>query len=362
MQIDLNNIDDIIIPDEPINPPANEPGEDTLGTGDDFDVDDSGAEGKQATGFNPDFGSASDDDLLDEKKPDAPLGPDDAVEVFTGLASILKDKGFFAHMEDVSTIKDEESLANAFDEEVRSRLTDRQRELMEYMNAGVPLTKITQIQNAIQETEAITPEVLKATEGLSEKLIKADLKFRGYADADAERLYGMIKSSGQEDIEAINTLNARKVNLKGLLSQEIQAAKDAATQENQKKINEAKELEKKLESTEVFGRKVSSVSIEKLKVLANTPVAYTQNGEPLNAVMKYKLDNPVDFEHKLLYLFSATNGFKDLSSFDRSAETRVSRSMRDAVSRLSTGTGIAHRSPADRTGVRINMEQIDDIV
>lgn len=351
-------IDDIVIPDEAAPAAA---GSDTFeGSEDGADGTGAGEETEIKTKFNPDF-DKREDDIIEGVK-DQVGAPGDEETVYTGLAGILKDQGFFSNIEDTSTIKDSFALAKAFDEEVKSRLSDRQRELMEYMNAGIPLTKVTQIQSAIADAETITPDLVSATEGLAEKLIKAEFNIKGFSQEDADRYYDLIKSSGKEQEEAIKALSSRKTYLKDLLVKEIKSAKDAKQSEVDKKLNEAKELAKKLESTEVFGRKVTAVSIEKLKSLANTPVAYTKDGEPLNAVMKYKEDNPVDFEHKLLYLYTITNGFKDLSAFDRSAESRLSNELRDSVGRMSSGTGIEHRTVTDRAGVKIDMNTVDDII
>jgi hypothetical protein len=102
--------------------------------------------------------------------------------------------------------------------------------------------------------------------------------------------------------------------------------------------------------------------VTKLQQLAATPVAYTEGGVPMNALMKFKMDNPIDFEHKLLYLFSATNGFTNLNSFDRSAESRLSNTMKNAVKTMSSSEDVSSNRVVAKKGTVINVDDIDDII
>ena len=66
------------------------------------------------------------------------------------------------------------------------------------------------------------------------------------------------------------------------------------------KADQAKNLAKSIEAGEILGKKISPRTAEMLKSTLNTVVAkHPATGEPLNAYMKYKLENPVDFEKNL---------------------------------------------------------------
>jgi len=78
--------------------------------------------------------------------------------------------------------------------------------------------------------------------------------------------------------------------------------------------------------------------------------------------MEYKEKNPVDFEFKLAYLFQATGGFKDLTVFDRSAESRISAQFKDAVTTISSNTDITSRNLSRKNPSVVDIESIDDIV
>jgi hypothetical protein len=314
-------------------------------------VDDNTAPPKQE--FDPRTG-----DLIDPAKPVV----DEEAEVYTGIATILKGQGFFKDVEDLSTIKDPSLLASALDNEVKSRLTDRQKEIMEYMNQGVPIQQVSKLQTALSEAEGITAEMLATDTVLGKNLIISDLVHKGIDETQAEKFYGMMVSSGEDKEEAIRALATRKSNLTGMIDKEVTTAKATTDAKVAKAKASAVELETKLGSTEIFGRKIASTTADRIKVLAGTPVAYTESGEPLNAVMKYRMDNPIDFEHKLLYLFSATNGFTNLNSFDRSAESRLSNTMKNAVKTMSSSEDVSSNRVVAKKGTVINVDDIDDII
>ena len=299
-------------------------------------------------------------DLIDPDNPSTTT--DDEAEVYTGLVAILKRQGFFKDVEDLSTIKDPSLLASALDNEVKSRLTDRQKEIMEYMNQGVPIQQVSKLQTALTEAEGITAEMLATDTVLGKNLIISDLVHKGIDETQAEKFYGMMVSSGEDKEEAIRALATRKSNLTGMIDKEVTTAKTTADAKVAKAKASAVELETKLGSTEIFGRKIASTTADRIKALAGTPVAYTKSGEPLNAVMKYRMDNPIDFEHKLLYLFSATNGFTNLNSFDRSAESRLSNTMKNAVKTMSSSEDVSSNRVVAKKGTVINVDDIDDII
>ena len=313
------------------------------------------------TPLKPEFEDNNDDilnDTLENNQTPADVFPD--AEVFTGVAEILKGQGFFADLEKIDDIKDANSLAEAFDKEVQARLTEQQRQIQSYMNQGIPVSEVNKIDQAIQEVNAITDEHLTASPELAERLIVAELQNKGLDEGTVKMVLDSAKSQNILLDKAKEALQSRKGTLASMREKVVQDAQAARQSELDRQAEQQKQIEKALESTEVFGRKVTPTSIQKLKSLANTPVAYTADGRPLNALMKYQQDNPVDFEHKMLYLFSVTNGFKDLKSFDRSAESRVTRSFRDAV--IKTRQGTQDSLPETTNGIKFNPSDITDVV
>ncbi len=353
--VDVNSIDDVVDDDDSSQAQSmwGKPADNkTDNPGDDDDDDDDDANG--------DAGDDDDDDNDGKDDPaDYVKGDEDATEVFSTLTELLKEKGFFTN--DVE-VKSEEDLASAFEQELKSRLDSTTKMALEYMGLGVPQQEIMQIQSAMAETEKITPDLLAKDEKLATNLIYSEFKFRGFSDEDAAEYTDLIAKAGKEKLvaEATKALDTRKKNLQGMAEGIKEKYANQRKKEEEKHKEYVEELVKRIDSEEVFGRKLSPTTKEKLKRNFSTVVGYTESGEPVNAVMKYKLENPVDFEHKLLYLFTVTDGFKNLSAFERSAESKISRKLKNSVVKLSSGKTFSDKHTTPKT--KIDLDTIDDIV
>lgn len=366
------NIDDVVIPDNPVEgsafpawggtPPVEEtPPAATDDLGNPIEPDESGGTPKPS--FSPRKDPLEEEDEEEAGQEGGSATPDEDDTVFyKGVADILHKQGFFQDADNLDDITDPTKLAELFDKEVKARLNDRQKEILEYMNQGVPIDKVTKIQTALQEAKSITPQQVQEDEQLAMNLLYSDYIHKGFDEVTSKRYIEMLKASGSLESEALIALENRKKTLETMHSQEITNAKEQKRLEEEKALEEAKKLKEKLSSNEVFGRKVSPVTIEKLIKIAETPVAYTKSGEPVNAIMKYRLDNPIDFEHKLTYLYAVTDGFKSLDVFDRSAESRLSREFRNSISSLSSSDPITTQSVKSSKGTTIDINTIDDIV
>lgn len=358
--------DDVIIPDETDTPAAGEPPAGTPPAGTEPPA---GTPKPNFDGRTGDLVDADGNPIVDPDTPpggdETPPDPNESPEevIFSEVANLLKGKGFFAGVEKIEDIKSPDLLASALDEEVKARLTDRQKEIMEYMNNGVPVQQVSKYKTALDEANTVTPQMLQENIEMAKTLVVADLTYKKVDPETVQSIVTMMETNGTLVPEATKALTSRRETLQGLITSEVNTAKQAKKAEQDLVQARALELDKKLNSTEVFKRKISQATIDKVKKLASTPVGYTAKGEPLNAVMQYRQDNPIDFEHKLNYLFAVTNGFESLDAFDRSAESRVSSRMRSAVQRMSASPDISNNNKTvDKTGTVIDMDTIDDVI
>lgn len=307
------------------------------------------------------FTKPGEDDLTlpGEKSEDGAQVDAEQTEFYKGLGGILEDKGLIK-MGD-TPFQTEEDFVKAYESEINSRLSERNKTIEDYMNAGIPFSAVNKIEKAITSADAITEEAIENNPKLAKDLIMSEFSNRGFDEATASRYYDMFKESGKVTTEAMNALNLRKATLSGMLQTEIDQAKANKTAALKKEDQLAVDLVKGIESGSVLDRTITASTQDKLKKVLNTVVGYTESGQPLNAVMKYKMENPVDFEKNLLYLYTVTNGFSDLKSLDRSAESRVSRQFKNAVTHISSGKSFTEKSSTPNKTL-IDIDSIDDIV
>lgn len=372
--IDLSTIDDIVDTEEGGNAP-NEWGNDVVESPEGGEIPNNPAASGEPVVPKTNFDPANDDlinpdgsekkpegeegsEIIDENEDEVNLSPDE--EFFSGVTKILKGKDFF-QQDELGEIKTEKDFADALDKEIEARLSDRYKELDELSKSGAPVDHVMKLSQGLSQLEQITENTIQESPELSQQLIVEDFINKGFSQEDAVKYYELINQAGNSTAEAVKALGERK----NQFANAIKDVKSKAAKEKQDVVdNDAAQLaklEKAFEADKILGRSVGPATREKLKSLASTPVGYTKQGQPLNRLMQYKLDNPVDFEQKLSYLFLVTNDFKDLKSFDRSAETRVSRTLRSAVNVLSTDGGPTLRAQSAGKNV-VDLDSIDDIV
>jgi orotate phosphoribosyltransferase-like protein len=280
-------------------------------------------------------------------------------EFFKGVTDVLAQKGLIAAPEE--PITSEEDFATHIQKDMDAKIEARVKKAEEYMKSGVPYSVVNQIETAITEAASITEESLGESPELAKSLIKGEFLTRGFSEEQADGYVSMFETNGVLVEEGMKSLDLRKAGLDKMLADEIKKGTDKAAQDAIDYQKQLKELEESISKPEIFKSKIAPSTIEKVRKTLNTVVGYDKDGAPLNAIMKYKLENPVDFEHKLLYLFTATNGFQDLNNFNRSAETRISRQFRDSVNLISSDKSFVDNSSTPGK-TKIDVDSIDDIV
>lgn len=263
--------------------------------------------------------------------PDSPAAED----VFEPLASFLKEQGFFSDLD--IKIKNEEDLAEAFRQEIKKNeladLNELQREYLEALREGVPSEVIQSHQKTRTIFENITDDILSEDEEIRKQLIINDRLASGFDQSRAERDYKRIFDAGESYEEA----KASRDNLK---------LKEAQEYENTIKLEKQNELEQKKRAEEqvnnlkkaVFEEdnflgsfKVDQGLKQRVYDTMTKVVEYSQQGEPLNKLMKHRLEDPVGFEKSLYYMYDLTNGFKDINKFINKSNTTASKKLRDAI-------------------------------
>jgi hypothetical protein len=298
-----------------------------------------------------------DDDAEGDEGGDTDIDP--TGEFFKGVTDVLAQKGLIAAPEE--PITSEEDFATHIQKDMDAKIEARVKKAEEYMKSGVPYSVVNQIETAITEAASITEESLGESPELAKSLIKGEFLTRGFSEEQADGYVSMFETNGVLVEEGMKSLDLRKAGLDKMLADEIKKGTDKAAQDAIDYQKQLKELEESISKPEIFKSKIAPSTIEKVRKTLNTVVGYDKDGAPLNAIMKYKLENPVDFEHKLLYLFTATNGFQDLNNFNRSAETRISRQFRDSVNLISSDKSFVDNSSTPGK-TKIDVDSIDDIV
>jgi len=274
---------------------------------------------------------------IDPDPIDADPDTNDKGEVYKTLAEALKDEGFFSTKETVDDITNLEKLAEAFREEIKknefSDLTESQRRALEGFRNGVPEQTIIQHEQNMQQYNSIDDALLESNEELQKALLITDLMAKGISESRANKMYEISYDNGElldEAKASLVTLKQRETEQYQSQIAAVQAQRDAQAKavEEQKKA-----IKKSIYDVDKFLNEVSVTENLKQKVHSSMTeiVGYTDDGAPLNALTKARLEDPIDFETKLYYLFELTDGFTNIKKFNKQAESKAAKKLESLI-------------------------------
>lgn len=276
-----------------------------------------------------------DKEEIPEKEEENSESPANSDDVFTPLAEFLKEQGFFPNLD--KEIKSAEELAEAFKEEIKRNefadLTEEQKEYLTALREGVPDALYREHVQAATTFKSVTDDILADNEDIRKQVVIQDLIHSGLSPERAERQWQRIYDLG-------DSLEESKAARDNLIQKEEKEYQQKIQIEKQRAIEMKKAQEKQLNDLKnnVYSQEklfdtfpVSQGMKDKVYKTMTEVVAYTETNQPVNKLMKHRMDNPVDFETKLYYLYELTNGFKDINKFVTKSTTSAAKKLKDAV-------------------------------
>lgn len=269
----------------------------------------------------------SDDSTETVNNEESPANDDN---VFKMLTEFLSEQGLLsAQEENIKDIKSDEDFAKLMREQIKANeyqdLTDGQRKYLEALREGIPGEYIHENLKAAEAFERLTEDVIQNSSDVAKDLILEGLKAQGFDEAYALKHYKRVSDSGEAVEEAIMFRDKLKQIRDQQAEQQLEEAKKAkeeAVITQQKQFEELKSAV--YDKDEIFGGfSVTKGLQEKVYSLMTKPVTYSKDGVPVNALMKYQQENPVEFQTSIHYLFELTDGFKNLNKFETKAATKA---------------------------------------
>lgn len=214
-----------------------------------------------------------------------------------------------------------EETVNSQINSYKENLDPRIKWLQDNIEAGVPLEELLQIEkssftlNNITETslkedidiqKQIVRDFYKKTTKFSDNYIEREINRMdnlGELEEDSLEFLGKLKEINQEEEEALRVSNQQRL-------EDNKKAQEKVLQDFQDNLEKTNEI--------IPGLRVNDKIKDSIFKTLTTPVAVDENGVTLNKISKARLENPVDFEIKLAYIYEVTKGFSDWSALTSS--------------------------------------------
>jgi hypothetical protein len=262
----------------------------------------------------------------------------------TPYAQLLVDEGVLPNL-DVKTFDGTaESLKEAMINEIigavdmyKDSLPDRVKDLINNYEEGVPFEKLLEIDRSETDVAKITEETLEDDVTLQKKLVTDYLKkTTKFSDTKIAKVVEGYEDGGDLEDEAKTSLTELKTLVASEKANELKnvANQKKADEENRKR--EMFALQEKIKTTKEIIPGITMNDKVKNNVLASmtTPVGYDQNGRPVNRIVAARMENPVEFELRLHYLFEITKGFTDFTKLAEKGKKDATKSFEEAVSEM----------------------------
>lgn len=289
-------------------------------------------EGKQPDETDEDslesvVGDKGQEDVKDTDNKSGDNDDDPSPNIFSSLAALLKEKNLLSSPD--SEIETEEDFVNAFKKQIESSeysdLTDRQKEYLKALREGIPEEDVKQHISNVEQLNSITEDVIKEDANLRQRLIYNDLLNKGFSEEKAAK-HVQRSVQMEEDLEdAKDALESIKQYNQAQFDKQKETLAQKKEREAKEQEQRVKRIKDKIKSTEeiIKGYKISDNVKEKIEQNMFKIVGKNENGVEENSLMKYARENKDDFDLKLYYLFTITNGFQDFSSIEKTKNTKI---------------------------------------
>jgi len=260
---------------------------------------------------------------------------------FSSIAKALKEDGPLSSVDDkfFDTIKDAQGFSDAIEEEVKNRLDESQRRILEALDNNIEPDDIRQYESTLRYLDSITDENLndesdKGVE-LRKALIYQDFINKGYSKEKATRMLNKIVSDGTDIEDAKDALEANRKYYKDSYND----LRDEAKREADAKREEYRKIDESLKKSIMDDKEVINgigeldrTTRQKAYDAISKPVYKDNNtGRVYSAVQKFEKDNPVEFRKVMGLVYALTDGYK---SFDSLVKSKVEKEKKKGIAEL----------------------------
>lgn len=239
---------------------------------------------------------------------------------YSSIATACKEEGIFSNLEDDSleNIKTAEDFKEAMNKQVMAMLDEKQRQISEALEYGVEPDEVQRYQNAINYLDSLSEEAIKeeGDKGISlrRQLIYNDYRNRGFSEERAKKYTERSFEQGTDVDDALDAKLSNKEFFSTQYSKLVEAAKEQAEKEAKQEREKAESIKKAIMDTEepFEGVKLDKATRQRVFETISKPVFKDKEGNMYTALQKAQHDDEEGFIRKLGYIFTLTDGFKNL--------------------------------------------------
>lgn len=239
---------------------------------------------------------------------------------YSSIATACVEDGIFPDLDEefLKTVKDAEGFKEALNKQMKAMLDERQRMISEALEYGVEPDDARKYQNVLEYIDNISEEAIKeegeAGIALRKKLIYNDYLNRGFSEERAKKYTQRSFDQGTDIDDALDAKLSNKEFYSSQYENIVEQAKKQAEQEALEEKKRAESVRKTIMETEepFEGVKLDKATRQRVFETISKPVYKDKDGNMYTALQKAQHDDEEGFIRKLGYIFTLTDGFKNL--------------------------------------------------
>ena len=240
---------------------------------------------------------------------------------YSSIAKTFAEDGVFQNLDEeaLSKVNDAESFLDLVEQQVQSKLDEKQKRIDQALNAGIEPTQIQRFENNMKILNSITEDSISEEgekgENLRKNIIYEDYIQKGFSKERAIKAVERSIAAGTDIEDAKEALQSCK-------DQVTKAYNDAVREAKEEKANEEKELREQAEALKKsilsdkkpFGDLELDKNTRQRVFDAISKPVFTdpETGDKLTAIQKFEADNHNDFMKYVGLTYVLTDGFKSL--------------------------------------------------
>ena len=240
---------------------------------------------------------------------------------YSSIAKTFAEDGVFQDLNDeaISKVKDAESFMDLVEEQIQSKLDERQKRIDQALNAGIEPTQVQRFENNIKILNSITDEDISEEgekgENLRKNIIYEDYIQKGFSKERAIKAVERSITAGTDIEDAKEALQSCKEQVTKAYNNAVKEAEEVKAKEEKELKEQAEALKKSiLSDKKPFGDlEIDKNTRQRVFDAISKPVfTDPETGERLTAIQKFEADNHNDFMKYVGLTYVLTDGFKSL--------------------------------------------------
>lgn len=291
-------------------------------------------------GVSSDEDTKGKEDTTSDEDDDTPEKPN----FYSSITDALVDDGVFPDLtpEQIKNIQSPEDFRQLIEDQIKAQFDEKTKRINDALNVGIAPDEVKEFETTISYLDNISPELISEEssrgEDIRRRLIMQSFLNKGFTQEKANKLAQKSFNGGEDIEDAKEALEENKKYFSQKYDDAIRQAREEAEEEKKQRQKQADKLKSDILNNAKYFDDIELDKSTRQKVVDNImkpTYKDPETGDYLTPIQKYELEHKDEFIKNVGYIFTLTDGFKDLNRLIRpSAKKEVKQKLKELETTL----------------------------